>query len=136
MDGCNPYVYAQPVADVVEIKRRAEELAEVHPQKYAMVIKVISKDNYYWPLPWYLRKYSRVGYFGHMTPTTEPIIIASEEQRDEMESTFGGLYRQVPSTEPGGIFPLRPGVNLLLYTKRNLSPALAPSPTFDSHYEN
>jgi len=54
-----------------------------------------------------------------MTSSTEPIIIASEDQKSEVESTFGELYRQVPSTEPGGAYSLRPGVNLLLYARRS-----------------
>ena len=55
----------------------------------------------------------------HMTSSTEPIIIASEDQKTEVESTLGEFYKQVPSTEPGGAYSLRPGVNLLLYARRS-----------------
>ena len=63
----------------------------------------------YWPLPWYLRNFSRVGYFGRMAASTEPIIIANENQKDEIETSFGQFYRQVPSKMPGGSFELGPG---------------------------
>jgi hypothetical protein len=59
-----------------------------------------------------------------MTTTTEPIIIASEGQSAEMQAMFGDRYRQVPSgLNPAGSYSLRPGVNFLLYVRRDLAPA-------------
>jgi predicted membrane-bound mannosyltransferase len=79
-------------------------------------ITIVSPD--YWPLPWYLRNYSRVGYYGRLAPSTEPMIIANENQKAEMEANFRDLYKQVPSKQPGGSFELRPGVRLILYERR------------------
>jgi predicted membrane-bound mannosyltransferase len=74
----------------------------------------------YWPLPWYLRDYGRVGYFGRMSTSNEPVIIASEGQGAEMEATLGGRYQQVNSGfNAAGSYALRPGVNLLLYVQRD-----------------
>jgi predicted membrane-bound mannosyltransferase len=82
-------------------------------------ITIVSPD--YWPLPWYLRDYSRVGYFGHMTTSNEPIVIASQGQAAEVQATFGNRYQQIQSGfNPSGSFPLRPGVDLLLFTRREL----------------
>jgi uncharacterized protein (TIGR03663 family) len=109
------YVYAHTRRQTKQLVGEIDEIAKgTDGEKTG--ITIVSRE--YWPLPWYLRNYSRVGYFGHMTPTTEPIIIASDDQRAEVESTFGEVYKQVPSTEDGGVFPLRPGVNLLLYARR------------------
>jgi hypothetical protein len=58
-----------------------------------------------------------------MAATTEPIIIANENQKPEVERDFGQFYRQVESKSVGGSFELRPGVNLLLYVRR---PGLLP----------
>jgi hypothetical protein len=69
-------------------------------------------------LPWYLRNFSRVGYYGRMSASSEPIIIANANQKDEVETNFGQIYQQVESKELGGAFELRPGVNLLLYQRR------------------
>jgi hypothetical protein len=70
-----------------------------------------------------LRDYERVGYHGHMTASTEPIIIAKQEQAAEVEATFGDRYQLVQSGfNTAGSFPLRPGVDLLLYTRRELVP--------------
>ena len=109
------YVYAhttRPTLDLVkEIDRIAKE--ESGP---TTGMTIISPD--YWPLPWYLRGYSRVGYFGRMAATTEPIIIANANQEVEVEANFGEAYEQVLSQAEDGTFQLRPGVNLLLYRRR------------------
>jgi hypothetical protein len=80
-------------------------------------ITIVSPD--YWPLPWYLRNYSRVGYYGRLAPSTEPIIIANSNQQPDIEANFRDLYQQVRSNQEDGAFDLRPGVRLLLYERRN-----------------
>ena len=109
------YVYAHTRRQTKQLVDEIDKIAQ-ETEGAKTGITIVSRE--YWPLPWYLRNYSRVGYYGHMTPTTEPIIIASDDQRAEVESTFGELYKEIPSTEEGGVFPLRPGVNLLLYARR------------------
>jgi len=37
----------------------------------------------YWPLPWYLSKYSHVGYFGKVSNAGEPIVISTDSQDAE-----------------------------------------------------
>jgi hypothetical protein len=75
----------------------------------------------YWPLPWYLRDYNRVGYFGRMSQSNEPIIVATQGQAAEVEAMFGDRYQQVHSgSNPAGTFSLRPGVELMLFTRREL----------------
>ena len=75
-------------------------------------ITITSPD--YWPLPWYLRNYERAGFFGHMTTTDEPIVLGSTEQIPELDSMLDGRYQLVDS------YPLRPGVTLVLYAKKEL----------------
>jgi uncharacterized protein (TIGR03663 family) len=110
------YVYAHTRRGAKKLVEEIHRLAQQGPDGWRTGITIVSPD--YWPLPWYLRNYNRVGYFGRMTQSTEPIIIASETQRAEVESTFGERYRLVPSGESSGGFGLRPGVNLFLYVKR------------------
>ena len=110
------YVYAHTKRGTKQLVDEVDRIAHQSKEGNKTGITIVSPD--YWPLPWYLRNYSRVGYYGRMTPSTEPIIIASESQREAVESTFGPLYHQVPSKEIGGAFALRPGVNLLLYAKQ------------------
>ena len=72
-----------------------EKIAERTKRGSKMGITIVSSD--YWPLPWYLRDYHRVGYHGRMTPSVEPIIIAKSDQTAEVQATFGDRYQQVHS---------------------------------------
>ena len=86
----------------------------------------------YWPLPWYFRDYKRVGYYQKVVPTTEPIIIGQTGQEEEIKATYGEQYQQIDSSNlsdsrilrdrnPHGSFTLRPGVDLLLYVRRDVA---------------
>lgn len=110
------YVYAHTKRGTIELVNEIERIAKREAGGLTG-ITIVSPD--YWPLPWYLRNYNRVGYFGRMAVSTEPIIIANVNQQAEVEANFGELYRQVPSQEAGGSFDLRPGVKLLLYVRRD-----------------
>lgn len=113
------YVYAHTRRELQSLVDEINRIAARTHQGGQSGITIVSPD--YWPLPWYLRDYSRVGYFGRISPSNEPIIIASQTQRDEVQATFGDRYQQVPSgLNPTGSFALRPGVDLLLYTRREL----------------
>ena len=70
-------------------------------------VAVLTPD--YWPLPWYLRDYRNVAYFGKATPTDSPIVIGSFAQIVELQRLLAGRYRLVDG------YPLRPGVDLVLY---------------------
>ena len=111
-DPRNPYVYAQPVNDVVRLGRRVVELAELHPEGRRMVVKVISPD--YWPLPWYLRSFERVGYWDEVPEQPEaPVIIVAPALAEQVEGGLKGSYRS-------DYYGLRPEVPLLLYVEESL----------------
>ncbi len=118
------YVYAHTRRGTIDLVNQVEQIAKENSGGLTG-ITIVSPD--YWPLPWYFRNFSRVGYFGRIAASTEPIIIANENQKEEIERTFGLLYRQVPSKETGGSFELRPGVKLLLYVRRPGVQASPPS---------
>jgi len=109
------YVYAHTTRPTLALVNEIEQIAKQESGDLTG-ISVVSPD--YWPLPWYLRNFTRVGYFGRMAPSNEPLIIANESQKTEMEANFGNTYEQVQSAAPGGSFELRPGVKLLLYRRR------------------
>jgi uncharacterized protein (TIGR03663 family) len=119
------YVYAHTTRGMFDLVNEIDRIAKQEKGNLTG-ITILSPD--YWPLPWYLRNYTRVGYYGRLAPSTEPIIIANESQKPDIEANFRDLYRQVPSQLPGGSFELRPGVRLLLYERRkDLAPAELPS---------
>ena len=109
------YVYAHTTRGMLELVKKIDTLAQ-QEQGNQTGITIVSPD--YWPLPWYLRNYSRVGYFGRLAPSTEPLIIANENQKPDIDANFGELYSLVPSTQEDGSYELRPGVKLLLYQRR------------------
>ena len=111
------YVYAHTKRDTNQLVDEIDKYARRASQGNTG-ITIMSPD--YWPLPWYLRNYSRVGYYGRLTQTVEPIVIANETQRTDVEGTLGGAYRLVPSGRGTGAFALRPGVDLLLYVRGDL----------------
>ena len=65
----------------------------------------------HWPLPWYLREYTHVGYFGHIVQTSEPIVIAHESQIAEVARQLGGKYRLFST------HALRPGNTLVMFVR-------------------
>ncbi|HEY2962338.1 MAG TPA: flippase activity-associated protein Agl23 [Pyrinomonadaceae bacterium] len=109
------YVYAHTTRGMLELVRQIDSAAKQENGNLTG-ITIVSPD--YWPLPWYLRNYTRVGYFGRLAASTEPLIIANENQQPDVEANFGEIYHQIPSSQPGGSYELRPGVKLLLYQRR------------------
>jgi len=115
------YVYAHTRRETLKLVDEINMIAQRSRQGAATGITIVSPD--YWPLPWYLRDYNRVGYYGRITPSNEPMIVASSSQAAEVQSTYGDRYQQVQSGfNSEGSFPLRPGVELLLYARRELLP--------------
>ena len=115
------YVYAHTRRETLKLVDEINMIAQRTHQGTAAGVTIVSPD--YWPLPWYLRDYNRIGYYGRITPSNEPMILASSNQATEVRATYGDRYVQVQSGfNPEGTFPLRPGVDLLLYTRRELLP--------------
>ncbi len=115
------YVYAHTRRETLALVEQIDQLAQRTHQGSQMGITIVSPD--YWPLPWYLRNYNRVGYHGRISPSTEPVILASAGEAEEVQTTYGDRYHQIHSGfNLVGSFPLRPGVDLLLYTRRELVP--------------
>lgn len=113
------YVYAHTRRETHKLLEEIDRIAERSHEGGKTGITIVAPE--YWPLPWYLRDYSRVGYHGRISPSTEPVIIASAGQAEEVQATYGDRYQQVQSGfNTAGSFPLRPGVDLLLYTRREL----------------
>jgi predicted membrane-bound mannosyltransferase len=124
------YVYAHTRRETLVMLDQIDRVANQLKTGNDTGIALLSPE--YWPLPWYFRNYHRVGYYQKVVPTTEPIIIASRGQEEEMKTTFGEQYQQIDSSQlsdprvdpeknPGGSFNLRPGVELLLYVRRDVA---------------
>ncbi len=108
------YVYAHTHRDLLKLIDHIDQVAKRGGTGDETGITIVSPD--YWPLPWYFRDYKRVGYYGRMSSSTEPVIIASQTQLAEVQAELGDRYRQV-----GGKFKLRPGVELLLFVRKDVA---------------
>ncbi|MHC4122887.1 MAG: flippase activity-associated protein Agl23 [Planctomycetota bacterium] len=124
-DPRNPYIYAHPTMDIFDITERVEEIAHIHPDGFAMRVDVICTNDDYWPLPWYLRKFTNIAYLNFISrdiPSAEVIIASPDIQPPLMEK----LYETLPPGEVNLYVPLfetstkpfRPGVDIIgLVTK-------------------
>jgi uncharacterized protein (TIGR03663 family) len=61
-DPANPYVYAHTPNSLPRLAGRLERLAARVPGGRDLLIQVVESEDY-WPLPWYLRGFHRVGYW-------------------------------------------------------------------------
>lgn len=113
----NPYVYAQTSPDFLKLIHRVEDLAALHPDGDRMLIKVVAGPYETWPLPWYLRRFSRVGYWTDAGeaggPVEAAVIISDTEQADRLESLLNKSFLSE-------YYGLRPNVFLVLHIRSDL----------------
>jgi uncharacterized protein (TIGR03663 family) len=116
-DTRNPYVYAQTSPGFLKLVRRVEDLAAVHPDHDRMLIKVIAGPYETWPLPWYLRRFGRVGYWQDAAsagpPSDAAVVIAEAQQAGTLEPSLNASF-------PSEFYELRPNVFLVLYVRADL----------------
>jgi predicted membrane-bound mannosyltransferase len=110
VDRRNPYVYAQTSPDILKLVRQIETLAEVSSAGHAMQINVISPEGDYWPLPWYLRKFDRVGWWDKLPEDPyAPVMVVSAKLRAGLDEKKTHVMI--------GYFELRPGSFFELYVE-------------------
>ena len=116
-DPRNPYVYAQTSPDFLRLVTRVSDLAAVQPAGGNVFVKVVAGPYEQWPLPWYLRRMKRVGYWPRASDAgaldAAPVIVASAENAGAIERTLGEGY-------VSEFYGLRPGVLLTLFIERDL----------------
>jgi uncharacterized protein (TIGR03663 family) len=114
------YVYAHTKREMLTMLDQVDRISKRLKTGDDTGIALVSPD--YWPLPWYFRNYKRVGYYQQITPTNEPLIIGSQAQAEQLKLTFGDRYQLLSSgLNEEGSYPLRPGVDLLLYVRRDVA---------------
>ncbi len=116
-DPRNPYVYAQTTTDFLGLPRRITELAALSPDGRNTLVEVFAGPYEQWPLPWYLRRLGRVGYWPRASDAQRidagPILVASQDNVATVDAAVGDRYILE-------YFGLRPGVLLTLYVERGL----------------
>ncbi|MFO1501590.1 MAG: TIGR03663 family protein, partial [Verrucomicrobiota bacterium] len=114
-DRRNPYVYAQTVPDLLRLVEQVHELAKFHPDGTHMVIKVMAQDSDYWPLPWSLRAFDRIGWWSRVPADPyAPVVIAGAKLGAALDDRSEKKWLMV------GLFELRPQTFLELYVQDGL----------------
>jgi uncharacterized protein (TIGR03663 family) len=107
-----PYVYVHTRREYLGMIDEIDRVARLAGTQEQTSITVMAKE--YWPLPWDLRQYQHVGYFGQVVNTNEALVIAEEPDEAQVASQLGERYRRI------GSYRLRPGVTLVLYVRKDL----------------
>ncbi len=111
----NPWVFAHSSPGLLKLADIVEQFAEAHPEGHALPVKVIWHDPYYWPLPWYLRR------FEHVEPWTslpsEPsaaIVIASPQFDRQLTAALEDTHLMT------GYYELRPQMLAELWVREDV----------------
>lgn len=111
----NPHVYAHTSPDIANLVEMVQGVAKAHPQGPQLLVKVIARDDDYWPLPWSLREFRNVGWFGQVpADPLAPILVVSAKLASELTAKLDDRH------QTAGLFELRPGVFLELYVEKDL----------------
>jgi uncharacterized protein (TIGR03663 family) len=113
-DPRNPYAYSATSPSIRDLAKRVREIADVSPKGNDLVIQIISPANDYWPLPWYLRRFPRIGYYTDATAANAQadIIIATTELDETVLAQIGPRESQYNG--------LRPEILLTSYIRQSL----------------
>ena len=134
----NPFVYAHPTEDVFQMVDNMEAIAGSQPEGYDIHVEVIAAEDDYWPLPWYLRRFNRIGWWDHVNmnqPAAPVILIQAELEADLIHK----LYELPPPGQRRLYVPLfdaytelRPGVEWRGYVALDVLNRSQVEPTLDS----
>lgn len=110
----NPYAYSPTSPSVLDLATRAEKIADVAPEHHDMVIQIVSPANDYWPLPWYLRRFDKIGYYTDNTKLNRKaaMVISTGDLADDARARLGERQDEV--------YGLRPDVLLNVYIRQDL----------------
>jgi len=109
----NPMVYGHPNLSSLELVKRVDEIMRVSPAGADTFVSVITKDC--WPLPWYFRRYRRVGWWQEVAPenVAAPVILTMHDKAAQVNAMLRGEYQVMH-------YGLRPGVPMALFVRMDL----------------
>jgi uncharacterized protein (TIGR03663 family) len=115
IDRANPLVHSPTLPDAQTLATRLERIAASGADGLKTPVFVVSRDGYYWPLPWLLRRFERVGYFVGAVPQNSdaPLVLTSPK----FEEVLG---EKLESHEIKGMHGLRLGVFYTLFVEKGL----------------
>ncbi len=114
-DPRSPYVYAATLPDAARLADTLEEIAAASPAGRRVPIDVVWHDAYYWPLPWSLRRFERVGYWAEIPEgDCGPIVVSSAPLDEALTAKLDATHLMT------GFYGLRPNVLAQLWVRLDL----------------
>jgi uncharacterized protein (TIGR03663 family) len=105
----NPYVYSQTSPDILQLVTIVDALGRVSHEGYGTIVEVMSPQSS-WPLPWYLRRFTHVGYWEEIpNQPLAPIMIVTTDLHAAFDERPGKTHLMA------GYYQLRPNVFMELY---------------------
>jgi hypothetical protein len=78
-------------------------------------VDIVSPE--YWPLPWYLRDYEHASFYGRIVDIRNSELIIAEKGKQDAD-----VFRKYRANyKIDGIYPLRPGVDLILLVRKDIA---------------
>lgn len=119
-DPSNPYAYSHTLSKVPKLVAEVKRIAAERGAGFSA--QVVSVDQG-WPLPWYWRKLSPIGYQAHLPKTLNaPVVILDAEKVEEAQVKMAGQ-----GYDQGTQYGLRPGVMLVMFVKKPAEPPPPPA---------
>jgi len=109
------YVYAHSKRQMLELVDQIGHYAEKSGLRTDATIEIVSPD--YWPMTWYLKDYDHANFHGALIDanTAEMIVAKKDAQDAEVIRRYSAHYKFA------GVYPLRPGVDLMLLVRKDLA---------------
>ncbi len=95
-DSRNPYTYSPTSPDAADLERLLTALADTGPGWSTGPVAIVGGDV--WPLPWYLRRFPRVGQWPDVPPEAArfPVVVAMPERMDAAAAFLGATHFAFP----------------------------------------
>jgi len=109
------YVYAHTKRETLNLVERIEYYAAKSGEGTESGVEIVSPD--YWPLTWYLNNYKQAIFHGTFTDAnaSEMIVAKKTDQDAEVIRRYSAHYKF------DGVYPLRPGVDLVLLVNKSIA---------------
>ena len=109
------YVYAHTRRGFLDLVSQIEHYSDKSGKGKDATIEIVSPD--YWPMTWYMLKYGHANFHGALVDasTSEMIVAKKNDQDAAVIQKYSAHYKFV------GVYPLRPGVDLMLLVRRDLA---------------
>jgi len=112
-DDRNPFAYVPTRNEMETLEPWLKQLQQIAPGRTLEPIAVVGSD--YWPLPWYLRSFGKIGYWP--TPSADltrmPLVFAMPEVEDAVASQLQQTHTPLPRG-------LRAGVPVVLFVRNDI----------------